>query len=141
MDQTVRFFKLVSGENIIGSTETNCEDLDVVSIVKIDNPVLVNSVRFPKGNMIYESFVMQPFIALSLQKNVDILSRHVIFTTEVKETVKDQYLDYLSKDSTAEMSSLEEDELHDDQSLLDFLNEEPEEEYYGGEEDENPTFH
>lgn len=139
MDQTVRYFKLISGENIIGSTDSDCKDLNDVDVFKIDNPVLVNSVRFPKGNMIYESFVMQPFIALSSHSNIDILSRHVIFTTEVKETVREQYLDYLNTRSSLPLEY--EGEEDSDQTLLDFLNEELEEEYHGGEEDEKPTFH
>lgn len=140
MDPTVRLIKLVSGESIIGITETNCEDLTAIDSITITDPVLVNSIRVPKGGLVYETFVMQPWIALSEDFEVDIATKHILITTSVKESVEAQYFNYLEREQTIDTPTLSDrDELEE---ALGLMADETDEEYYVGEENETPiTYH
>lgn len=142
MEPIVKLFKLTTGESIIATTETNCEDLTAIDSVTVMDPVLVTSMRFPKDGLIYETFVMQPWIALVVDSTVDIATRHILVTSPVKENVEEQYLRYLEREAEKEQEpSIElQDELEED--MFDqLMNEEFEEEYYGGDETAKPTYH
>ena len=149
MDPAIKYFKLISGENIIATTDTNCDDLTAIDSVTLIDPVLINTVRYPRGGMVFESFVMQPWIALSSEYELDIATKHILFVTDVKESVETQYFKYLETDTVIEgqPAGLDESGLEDDlrkevSELLEMMGEEPEEEdYYGAEEKPKPTVH
>lgn len=145
MDPTVKLIKLVSGDNIIALTELETEDLSQYQTVVLYDPVSVNAFRFPKNGIVFETFVLQPWIALASGKEVIIETRHILIATNVKDDVVRQYFDYLSKDHTAQLppDEAEMEEMDDEEmdEVLDMLNDETEEEYYGGQDREKPTYH
>lgn len=148
MDPTIKYFKLTSGENIIATTETNCDDLTAIDSVTVTDPVLINTVRVPRNGMVFESFIMQPWIALSSEYELDIATKHIMFAINVKESVEKQYHLYLEQDTIidpdmiGEESSSFEDELREEvNELMEMMGEEPEDDYYGNEEKPKPTFH
>ena len=146
MDPAIKYFKLISGENIIATTETNCDDLTAIDSVTISDPVLINTVRYPRNGLVFESFVMQPWIALSSEYELDLATRHILFATNVKESVEKQYHLYLESDNVIEPSSIQEgdvsfeDDLREEvKELMEMMGDEPDDEYYGDEE--KPTLH
>ena len=143
MDPTIKYFKLVSGENIIATTETNCDDLTAIDSVTVVDPVLINTVRVPRGGMVFESFMMQPWIALSSEYQLDIATSHILFAINVKESVEKQYQSYLEQENVIDPSvhnpSVEEDLLDEVEQLMEMMGEELDEENYGDEE--KPTLH
>lgn len=145
MEPTIKLFKLVSGENIIATTETNCEDLTAIDSVTLTDPVLVSSVRFPKGGLVYETFVMQPWIALTEDCIIDIATRHILITSSVKESVQEQYKKYLisemDRENDPELQLEEEIFASDADGFDDFMNEEEEDYYVGDEATTKPTYH
>jgi hypothetical protein len=148
MDPTIKYFKLISGENIIATTETNCDDLSAIDSVTVIDPVLINTVRVPRNGMVFESFMMQPWIALSSEYELDIATSHILFAINVKESVEKQYQLYLEQDTVIDPDMVDdestsfEDELREEvRELMEMMGEESEEDYHAGEEKNKPTFH
>ena len=144
MEPTVKLFKLVTGESIIGTTETNCEDLTALDSVTVSDPVLVTSMRYPKDGLVYETFVMQPWIALIVDSTIDIATKHILVTSPVKENVENQYLNYLDSEAARQQEPNIDLEQELGEAELDMyeqlMNEEFEEDNYGG-DNQKPTYH
>ena len=120
--------------------------MTAIDSVTISDPVLINTVRYPRNGLVFESFVMQPWIALSSEYELDLATRHILFATNVKESVEKQYHLYLESDNVIEPSSIQEgdvsfeDDLREEvKELMEMMGDEPDDEYYGDEE--KPTLH
>ena len=87
-DPNVKILKLTSGEDIICKTFDECKDLKGRNI-SITDPVVLNQIRMPRGDMIVESYILSPWVALGNTESFEISTDHIIVAVDTKETLKE----------------------------------------------------
>jgi hypothetical protein len=138
-DLNCKIFKLTSGETIIGVTDDNCENLyDKKSILVMD-PVLINQVRIPRGDILVESYILLPWISLASNPLFEISTTQILTTSDVKEHLKASYNEYITSRMTEENSNSEKDKSNAEEIIEEIFNslgeeneEEAREEFSGG---------
>ena len=113
-DPNVKILKLTSGEDIICKTFDECKDLKGRNI-SITDPVVLNQIRMPRGDMIVESYVLSPWVALGNTESFEISTDHIIVAVDTKETLKDNYIKFIDSRSVPEISEVEEKDLNTEQ--------------------------
>jgi hypothetical protein len=101
-----KLLKLSSGDNVICSTEDNCENFVDRGMLSITNPVVLNVLRMPKGRNLVESYVLIPWFSFASNNVYEISTDQIITAIDIKETLVKNYLDYL------EQRDKEEEDLH-----------------------------
>ena len=131
-DPNVKILKLTSGEDIICKTFDECKDLKGRNI-SITDPVVLNQIRMPRGDMIVESYILSPWVALGTTESFEISTDHIIVAVDTKETLKDNYIKFIDSRSVPEISEVEEKDLDTEQiqeivdKFINTLEEEPNE--------------
>ena len=113
-DPNVKILKLTSGEDIICKTFDECKDLKGRNISIID-PVVLNQIRMPRGDMIVESYILSPWVALGNTESFEISTDHIIVAVDTKETLKDNYIKFIDSRTDPEISEVEEKDLDTEQ--------------------------
>lgn len=108
-----KFLKLTNGENIIVSTDDNCETFVNKEFIDIVDPVLISSFRFPKGNMVVESFVMQPWIKMAKNDVMRLPVNNIVVATDVQEMAVNQYKTFVDESVNEVSSELTEDDIEE----------------------------
>ena len=108
-----KFLKLTNGENIIVSTDDNCETFVNKEFIDIVDPVLISSFRFPKGNMVVESFVMQPWIKMAKKDVMRLPVNNIVVATDVQEMAVNQYKTFVDESVNEVSSELTEDDIEE----------------------------
>jgi hypothetical protein len=108
-----KFLKLTNGENIIVSTDDDCETFVNKEFINIVDPVLISSFRFPKGNMVVESFVMQPWIKMAKKDVMRIPVNNIVVATDVQEMAVSQYKTFVDESVNEVSSELTEDDIEE----------------------------
>jgi hypothetical protein len=146
-----KLLKLSSGDNVICSTEDNCENFVDRGILSITNPVVLNVLRMPKGRNLVESYVLIPWFSFASNDVYEISTDQIITAIDIKETLVKNYLDYLEqrdkeeeeerKAEAEEEKELSETDVEDIQDAIDTmieqLGEQLEEEDHDGRDDFN----
>ena len=110
----VKILKLTSGEDIVCKTFDECKDLKDRNI-SITDPVVLNQIRMPKGDMIVESYILSPWAALANTEIFEISTDHIIIAVDTKETLKYNYIKFIDSRSSPEISEVEEKDLNTEQ--------------------------
>lgn len=113
-DPNVKILKLTSGEDIVCKTYDECIDLKGRNI-SITDPVVLHQIRMPKGDMIVESYILSPWVALADTEIFEISTDHIIVAVDTKETLKDNYIKFIDSRSVPEISEVEEKDLNTEQ--------------------------
>ena len=113
-DPNVKILKLTSGEDIICKTFDECKDLKGRNI-SITDPVVLNQIRMPRGDMIVESYILSPWVSLANTAIFEISTDHIIVAADTKETLKDNYIKFIDSREASEISEAEAKELDTDQ--------------------------
>lgn len=108
-----KFLKLTNGENIIVSTDDNCETFVNKEFIDIVDPVLISSFRFPKGNMVVESFIMQPWIKMAKKDVMRLPVNNIVVATDVQEMAVSQYKTFVDESVNEVSSELTEDDIEE----------------------------
>jgi len=108
-----KFLKLTNGENIIVSTDDNCDTFTNKEFIDIVDPVLISSFRFPKGNMIVESFVMQPWIKMAKKDVMRLPVNNIVVATDVQEMAVSQYKTFVEESVNEVTSELTEEDIEE----------------------------
>jgi hypothetical protein len=90
-----KFLKLTSGENLIVSTEDDCNELDMKSYIEVSEPVVIHSMRMPYGGGFVESYIMQPWLKMSTKEVLRIPVRNIIVATNLLEKAEFQYKQFI----------------------------------------------
>jgi len=80
-----KFLKLTSGENLIVSTEDECDELVDKKYIEVSEPVLIHSMKMPYAGGIIESYIMQPWLKMSTKDVLKIPARNIIIATNLLE--------------------------------------------------------
>ena len=106
----VKLLKLTSGEDIVCKTFDECKDLKGRNI-SITDPVVLNQIRMPRGDMIVESYILSPWVALANTEIFEISTDHIIVAADTKETLKDNYIKFIDSRSEPIVSESETKEM------------------------------
>jgi len=90
-----KFFKLNNGEDIICCTDDNCENITNKSLINIVDPVVVHSIRIPRGGMIFETFMMKPWIPFGDDTVVSILTNSIVAIVNPDKKIIEQYDNFM----------------------------------------------
>ena len=90
-----KFIKLTSGENLIVSTEDDCNELDMKSYIEVSEPVVIHSMRMPYGGGFVESYIMQPWLKMSTKEVLRLPVRNIIIATNLLEKAESQYKQFI----------------------------------------------
>jgi hypothetical protein len=90
-----KFLKLTSGENLIVSTEDECDKLDEKRYIEESEPVVIHSMRMPYGAGFVESYIMQPWLKMSSREVLRIPVRNIIVATNLMEKAEFQYKQFI----------------------------------------------
>lgn len=116
----LKIIKLVSGEDIVCNVEISNSQF-----VSISDPVLLNQVRMPRGDVLIESYILTPWLSLAEIQTFEIPTAHIILSTPAKESLKTNYVSFIEARRKApdceqhlDLSDLEVD---DDSTLEDVI--------------------
>jgi hypothetical protein len=125
-----KFLKLTNGENIIVSTDDDCKTFINKEFIDIVDPVLISSFRFPKGNMVVESFVMQPWIKMAKKDVMRLPVNNIVVAADVQEMAASQYKTFVDESVHEVSKELTEEDIEEtlDEYFSDAGNSEEDEE-------------
>lgn len=90
-----KFLKLSNGEDIIAMVNDEYISTTTASHIQIQDPVMVSSARFPRGNMVIETYLMQPWIKLSRSNIMVIPTSTIVAAVDITDSAIEQYNDFL----------------------------------------------
>jgi hypothetical protein len=121
MQDTVlyKYFKLVSGEGIICKTEDDCTNIYNQKTVSVKDPVILNPIRVPRGEMLIESYIMYPWFSFSPDDNYEIPTQQILLASNIKDDLKKNYIEYLKQQAERDADEDMDDSIEDDDSDFD----------------------
>ena len=128
--ENYKILKLITGDQIVCTTENPIIDLSKDQAIVITNPVILNVVRSQRGSALIENYVMLPWISFAEDEVFQISTRQIITTTNIKEQLKKNYIEFINERLEA---SLDENS-NDMESILEELFDE-----IGEEDDQDET--
>jgi len=78
-----KYIKLVSGDNIVCTTTDNCENVYKQKTISVTDPVVLNPIRIPKGDVLVESYVMYPWFSFSEEIEYKIPTSQVVLVVNL----------------------------------------------------------
>ena len=102
-----KFLKLTSGENLIVSTEDECDKLDEKRYIEVSEPVVIHSMRMPYAGGFVESYIMQPWLKMSTKEVLRLPVRNIIVATNLIEKAEFQYKQFIVEYENAEIATEE----------------------------------
>lgn len=111
-----KFLKLTNGEDIIVQTDDTCESLNNKEFISVIDPVLIASMRIPRGPMVIETYIMQPWIKMAKADVVQIPTKNIVVAVDVHEMAEKQYLQYVEESNNRKvLSDSTEDETEEEE--------------------------
>jgi hypothetical protein len=102
-----KFLKLTSGENLIVSTEDECDKLDEKRYIEVSEPVVIHSMRMPYQGGFVESYIMQPWLKMSSREVLRIPVCNIIVATNLIEKAEFQYKQFIVEYENFEIATEE----------------------------------
>ncbi len=90
-----KFIKLTNGEDIIVQTDDICDTFKNKEFISVIDPVLISSMRRAHGNMIVESYIMQPWIKMGKMDLVQLATKNIIVAVNIHEVAEKQYMEFI----------------------------------------------
>ena len=100
-----KFLKLTSGENLIVSTEDECDKLDEKRYIEVSEPVVIHSMRMSYAEGFVESYIMQPWLKMSSREVLRIPVRNIIIATNLLEKAEFQYKQFIVEHESTELAT------------------------------------
>jgi len=134
-----KFVKLVNGDEIIVTTDNDCNDYKNDRYLSVIDPVEVRSMQMVRGPHIVETHIMQPWIRMAKDDIVQIPTENILVIVDVRDDIVNQYTKFLNQQQDSnepargDIGELIEDLIEDSESenLLDA----------NDYQNEGPTFH
>lgn len=141
--ETFKYLKLVNGDNIICKTTDDCKTLTGKKLLCVKDPVILHQLRLPKNDILVESYIMYPLFSFAEENVYEIPVSQIVVATNIRETLKKNYTEYLMQREQAESEEEEETETITLQDADDFDDKEYEDEMIKqileGDSDENSS--
>jgi len=141
-EKQYKLFKLVSGDDIICTTLDDLDNVNLNTIISIFDPVVVKTVKLPRGLGIYESYILQPWLRYISQTEYRIPVNNIIAIVNVNEEETKGYVDYLNSKNLALDEEEEKEVIDNMKEINNFLEKLKSGNFFGessAEEETNPT--
>lgn len=116
-----KLLKLINGENIIVTTDDNCETFQNKEFIDAVDAVEVSTLQIPQGQMLVESYILKPWMKLAASDIFRIPTKSIVMAADLHENAKWQYEDYLNTTGSEAMEFQEQDEQTEDERFEEFL--------------------
>lgn len=115
MEKFFKFLKLSNGEDIIATTDSNCENFKEKKSIFVYDPVLINTIKLAQGPYMIETFTMQPWIKLAKDDIMEIPTESIVVAVDIDDKVVTQYEMFLNEynNPSQELNQVEGEELDD----------------------------
>lgn len=140
MEKFHKYIKLTNGDDLIVTTDTNCDNFKDNKVMYVYDPVLISTVRLAQGAYFVETFTMQPWIKLAKDDVMEIPTENIIVAVDIEDKVITQYEMFLDEysQSTQDFNKASEEMVDD---FFDELESEDIDGFEPYNEEEGPTFH
>ena len=120
------YIKLINCDNIIAMTDDG-EDYIDKKYIEVHAPIVITAMRFPRGQVILETFHMEPWIKFVDTKLLRIPVNNVLVMAPVDSTTEGHYNRFLVESKKAEedesdLDQLELEEDRDEEEILEYVN-------------------
>jgi hypothetical protein len=95
--ENYKILTLITGDQIVCTTEHPIIDLSKDQAIIITNPVILNVVRSQRGSALIENYVMLPWISFAEDEVFQISTRQIITTTNIKDQLKKNYIEFINE--------------------------------------------
>jgi hypothetical protein len=117
-----KFLRLTSGDSIICKTKDDCKQLTGKRIISVTDPVILNMLRLPKDGVLIESYVLFPLFSFSEENVYEIPVHQIVVATNIKESLKNNYLEYIMyRDNKDELYTESDDAEETDEEIIEEL--------------------
>jgi hypothetical protein len=117
-----KFLRLTSGDSIICKTTDDCKQLTGKRIISVTDPVILNMLRLPKDGVLIESYVLFPLFSFSEENVYEIPVHQIVVATNIKESLKNNYLEYIMyRDNKDELYTESDDAEETDEEIIEEL--------------------
>lgn len=117
-----KFLRLTSGDSIICKTTDDCKTLSGKRMISVTDPVILNMLRLPKDGVLIESYVLFPLFSFSEENVYEIPVHQIVVATNIKESLKKNYLEYIMYRDNKEELYTEGDEAEEaDEEIIEEL--------------------
>ena len=116
-----KLLKLTNGENIIVTTDDNCETFKDKEFIDVVDPVEIATLRIPQGQTLVESYIFRPWMRLAASDLMRIPTRNIIVAADLHENARVQYEEYLNTTSEETLDLQQEVQLTEEEQFEDFL--------------------
>ena len=134
-----KYLKLANGDNIICKTTKDYKSIIRSKSLTVKQPVVLSQIRMPRNNVLVESYIMYPLFSFAVDDIYEIPVNQIVVVTNIKDSLKENYEEYLlqreeadkdvTEEFTTDIDELEASEEDDDLDIeeMDFSNEEKDE--------------
>ena len=117
-----KFLRLTSGDSIICKTTDDCKQLTGERIISVSDPVILNMLRLPRDGVLIESYVLFPLFSFSEENVYEIPVHQIVVATNIKESLKNNYLEYIMyRDNKDELYTESDDAEETDEEIIEEL--------------------
>ena len=117
-----KFLRLTSGDSIICKTTDDCKQLTGKRIISVSDPVILNMLRLPRDGVLIESYVLFPLFSFSEENIYEIPVHQIVVATNIKESLKNNYLEYIMcRDNQDELYDESDDAEETDDGIIEEL--------------------
>ena len=122
-----KFLKLTNGDDIIVQTDDTCESLNSKEFINVVDPVLIASIRIPRGPLVLETYTMQPWIKMAKADVVQIPTRSIVVAVDVHDMAEKQYLQYVEESNSRNLltetaeEETEQEEMTEEEAFDEFM--------------------
>lgn len=116
-----KYLKLINGENLIVTTDDDCKTFKGKEFLNCVDPVQVGTIKFPRGSMVIESYVLQPWIKMSVDDVVQIPVKSIVVAVDVQDMAFKQYKKFVEEYANLDTELQEALDYEDQQDFEDFI--------------------
>lgn len=116
-----KYLKLINGENLIVTTDDDCKTFKGKEFLNCVDPVQVGTIKFPRGSMVIESYVLQPWIKMSVDDVVQIPVNSIVVAVDVQDMAFKQYKKFVEEYANLDTELQEALDYEDQQDFEDFI--------------------
>lgn len=111
----IKYIKLVNGENIIVTTDTDCKNFKDSKVIMVINPIQIVSLRLNQGPLIVESFAMSPWIKMALEDAIELPTESIVVAVDLLPQAVEQYKKFVEdlKETNSEVNEASDEEIEE----------------------------
>ncbi len=116
-----KYLKLINGENLIVTTDDDCKTFKGKEFLNCVDPVQVGTIKFPRGSMVIESYVLHPWIKMSADDVVQIPVKSIVVAVDVQDMAFKQYKKFVEEYANLDTELQEALDYEDQEDFEDFI--------------------